>query len=361
MVHKLSLVFSLVLLILIFLISGCAQSINEKENEIPDPYKLALIDIKIQNYDSGYRYLELTINDFPNSNYVNNAYLLKSIIDRNRIYNNIVIMENLIYGMDNGLVFYKDNQNSEEFKRWKNFIEELKNQIDDSKKRLLDDIAFINTIDGDTLFLFNDFTIDQLNHDTSEPFAFFKKIGTPVPTDNEYDSEKQRYEKLLITISINEIIKDNQVDLTKYYFDLLTVAISLGLDNNVIIQLADKILQLTENDKYNRMRLDTEDYIMKYNLDKPNKQMGYSEKSLTESDAVKILNELKVAGNGYTKLVLLNYNEISSDAIPDKENYYVYQLIDTRYDTGSESVYCVNKYDGKVCKWLPDGRNTLIN
>lgn len=261
-------IFILFILLMLFLITACGGQTDKatnsiiKKNEIPEPYKLALEDIKNHDYDSAYRYLELTIKDFPDSNYLSNAYFLKSIIDCSSLYNVVQITSNLVQGLENGITFY----NKEEFHQMENYIETIKIEIDNKKNIFKEEVILVNNAVDNNDVILSDFSINEINYDSREPFAFFKKMGIPIPTESEFTSEKQRGEKLVITNSFNNIIKNDNVDYVQYYNNVLIVSNLIGLDEDFMKQTSSIIMTLTENDKYNKIRLDTEEFMKKKNL-----------------------------------------------------------------------------------------------
>jgi hypothetical protein len=260
---------ALLVLFILFLVTSCGGQTNiatVKKNEVPEPYRLALEDIKNNNYDSAYRYLELTIKDFPDSNYLSNAYFLKSIIDCNSLYNDVFILNILVQGMENGMVLYKYGNYKEEIQRLDNFADTLANEVSEKKNKFKEEIISVNNAVDNNGIILSDFSINEINYDKREPFDYFKKVGTPVPTESEFTSEKQRYEKVLITNSLNRVIVNNNVDYLKYYYDVLIVSNLVGLDKDFMKQISGRIMTLTENDKYNKIRLDTEEFIKKNNL-----------------------------------------------------------------------------------------------
>lgn len=262
----------LLFLLFLFMATACGGQTNItansilKKNEVPEPYKLALEDIKNNNYDSAYRYLELTIKDFPDSKYLNSAYFLKSIIDYNDLYNDVLIMNIIGEGLENGMVFYKYGNNKEDSQRMVNYSDTSYNNVSEKKNIFKEEIISVNNAIDNNDIILSDFLINEINCDKNEPFAFFKKIGTPAPTENEFTSEKQRYEKVLITNSFNRVITNNNIDYLKYYYDVLIVSNLVGLDKEFMKQISSRIMTLTENDKYNRIRLDTEEFIKKNSL-----------------------------------------------------------------------------------------------
>lgn len=267
--HKKWFVFSLVLLLLILLFTGCSsQGVNDKKkNEIPEPYTLALNDIKNQNYDSAYKYLELAIKDFPESNYLNNAYFLKSIIDCAKTYNNAAIYDNINAGLDKGKIFFVHAKNSDDLNQIKSYTNFLDKENENLKNKLVEDAKFsLSNLDKN--YLKFDSNVPDQNKITvnTRHTEYFKKYGTPIPTENEFNDEIKQYNRKMLSDFLQTIITPNTIDLPLYYNKLLNASFYQGLDKNILKQLADKVMQLTENDKYNKARLSTEEIIKEQKL-----------------------------------------------------------------------------------------------
>jgi len=351
------------LLLIVFIIgifvAGCdSQGVNEKKkNEIPEPYKLALDDIKNQDYASSYRYLELTISDFPESKYINDAHFLHAIITSGYISTNSALMDNLHKGVVKAKI---DNSNIELLMY---YVNTLSKQIDGLEEKITLDVNYLINTDLNSLnvkyFDFNKST----NPKEKEPFEYFKNIGYPVPMQDDFDTTKTNWEILIITNEIKKVVKQDGLDLPCFYSSLLGKSLYMGLDKTIQKQLADKIMFLTENDKYNKIRLDTEELIKKNKLDVPQNKKendNTSNNALSVSDAKEIINKLKLINAEKNKLILLEDKDLTNVKIPNKNNYYIFEVLD-KYDTAADYVYCVNKYNCKIYKYYPDGKTVAIN
>lgn len=258
----------LLLTICCLVLSACvpqadiASSNNVSYNQIPEPYKLAIKDINNQNHDSALRYLDFTIKDFPDSIYVNNAHFLKCIILRGKLVSSIEITNNLNSGVDVMSASYLSEDDLDDLNLLKSYFQTIQKEQGDIREQYYDEIIFsIDLLEQDELSFKNIKSYPV--GDIKKPFEWFKKFGYPVPTLNEFNAEKLEFEKKMIILFINQIIKNESIDFPLYYYSLLLSSYSLDFEKDTQRLLADKILQLTENDKYNEYRLETQDFINK--------------------------------------------------------------------------------------------------
>ncbi|MDA8228387.1 MAG: hypothetical protein M0T74_11955 [Desulfitobacterium hafniense] len=248
------------IIILIFYVvaislTGCATK------QIPEPYTNALQDIKNGDYDSASRYLDLTIKDFPNSDYFITSHFLKSLIVCGTVLNNADFISQLADGYENGMVFFKHGEDKER-KRLDGFVDYIINENAKFKEISAKEIDYaLKNFDPTKLELAGVIT-PELQGLTESPLSFFASVGTPVPTQTEFDTEYKNYKMDTISYKIQSVIKkDGTVDLALYYDSLLWLSCANSMEKSIKKELASKIIAVTENDKYNKIRLDTLDYM----------------------------------------------------------------------------------------------------
>lgn len=233
---------------------------KERQIEPPEPYELSLQEINNSNYDMALKYLDLTINDFPDSIYTNNAHSLKCIIYNTKLLTIAVAVTNLSSGLDVMSSSYLTESDKDDLKLLKSHLQALQKEENDIKDQFYDEVIFAINSEGQDKLYFYDIKVDSVG-DVKEPFEWFAKFGTPVPTINEFKSDKNEFETKITKLFINQIINNGSIDLPLFYYSLLISSYRLDFEKDIQRALADKVLQLTEEDKYNKYRLETQDII----------------------------------------------------------------------------------------------------
>ncbi|WP_027356326.1 hypothetical protein [Desulfofundulus thermocisternus] len=257
-------------LLLLILLFGCANNksiqsstYNPKPESYkifdikPEPYKKALQQINNMDYDMALKYLDLTITDFPNSKYVNNSYILESIIYNGKTMANRILIQSLMAGVQQGAEYYNSEERQLINKYFATLQSELNKLEDESRRSIIFVAEKLNTNQLD----FNDVSIKLVQPSPKTSLDFFKSVGYPVPTEYEFNSIKNEYEQEAINYMLNNAIKSGEINLPQYYYDIATLSYYFDYDNELTLKLCNKVLQLTEKDKYNEVRLQVEDFI----------------------------------------------------------------------------------------------------
>lgn len=260
-------IFLIFILLMLFLVTACSGQINTatnsniKESEMPEPYLKALDDIKIGDYDSALKYLDLSIKDFPESKYVDNTYYLKCLIYCGKLSADTSILKNMTSGFEKGMILYS----SDEKTIFKEYITDMKNEYNFMKIPLKEGIEYSLARLQKNNLVFDDLTVEQYNLNYLDVFENYSNIGYPMITKNDFYSNRDGLQKEMINFIIMDNAKE-KIDLPSYYNTLLLASIGLGYEKDIQIKLSSKVMELTENDKYSKIRLETEDIIKKYNL-----------------------------------------------------------------------------------------------
>ena len=252
----------LISLILIIILSmGCSKQnvstiITETQNKIPEPYTLMLKQLNSNDLDMAQKYADLTIKDYKDTPYIYNANLVKSIINLSKMCTIRVKSNYIIAGSDKiGSLNSKED------------IDKLQGYIEDLQKesKLYEDIYYETTqylldhfLDKDNIQLtFPDVPSDITFPDYSA-LNFFSTVGYPVPTDSEMTTG----DKQSVLAWTFLVIKDHS-NSSQFYPDYF-YCLSVYADNNIMKEkLLNKIIELTENDKYNKTRINAQDELSK--------------------------------------------------------------------------------------------------
>lgn len=222
----------------------------------PEPYTKMLENVKNEDLAHSKEYADLVIADYGDSDYVYNAYLIKNMIVASELWldwNKNKLLSNGIDNASAGLLEQADIDLLEEYtKELKGKMEELDKQFYKTTMYLLehyDDvdkvkISFPGTTKNEV------FSIDR---DLQE-LKFFSDVGYPVPTRAEmYGNDIENVVKIFRQFRNGE----NGEAAFSYdrYFTYLT---SVCIDDSLLEKIFNKIIYITEDDKYNEYRLDAQ-------------------------------------------------------------------------------------------------------
>lgn len=247
----------LVCMALIISLTGC----ETKEPE-PEPYTKMIESINREDLTHARKYANLVIQDFPDTDYVYNAYLIKNMIVASELWLDWNKNKLLSNGIDNasvGLLEQADIDLLEEYtKELKGKMEDLDKQFYKTTIYLLEHyenvdkvkISFPETTENEV------FSVDR---DLQE-LKFFSDVGYPVPTRAEmYANDTENIVKIFRQFRNGE---NGEVPFSyDRYFTYLT---SVCIDDSLLEKIFNKIIDITEDDKYNEYRLDAEEYLEEY-------------------------------------------------------------------------------------------------
>lgn len=263
---------TIILLVLASMLSGCSSVPDAKTNNnaavkavasankvaaIPEPYTMAIQEIKEQNLDKALRYLDLVIKDFPdNEEYIYRAYFLKTIIYTDYYTADLALTDALLEGV-------KDNPflESGEKQQILDSIQTILDQVDKYKQPFLESTAYV--YEHYEKYKNLDFSLHYQRAESSteaiNAVEWFRKSGTPMPSDDQINSALHDARIYCLGVSLDELIKRNNVNYPAYFY--ATGGVANGWDKELAKKLAQKVIDITENDKYNKYRLDAEDAL----------------------------------------------------------------------------------------------------
>ncbi len=258
-------IVNIVIVGVILLISGCnSGNIRNTINSSvkiplgpPKPYEMAMQELKSQNLDKSLRYLDLVIKDFPNNKeYVYRAHFLKTIIYTDYYTANINITDALLEGV-------KDNPFSkpDETQQILDSTQTILDEINTFKKPFLESAIYVyehydeyKNVDFPLHYSHNDNSTEALN-----AVDWFRKCGTPMPSDDQVNSALCDARVYYLGSSLDELIKNNKINYPAYFY--ATGGVANEWDKDFAKKLVQKIIEITEDDKYNKYRIDAEDVL----------------------------------------------------------------------------------------------------
>lgn len=245
----------LVCMALIISLTGC----ETKEPE-PEPYTKMIESINNEDLSLARKYANLVIQDFPDTDYVYNAYLIKNMILCSKLQLQYAKSDFLNAGVDN-LNTYLLKQSDidtlgEYLEKTISRIDKLNKPFNKTLKYLLEhydedsgkiQLNFPEQAEGDLFYAEKDL----------QPLSFFSSVGYPIPTETDmYGADTENTIKIFRQI-LNGNTGDEAFSYTRYFYVTSTVC----LDETLLKNVCNQIIKMTENDKYNEYRLKAEEYL----------------------------------------------------------------------------------------------------
>jgi len=224
------------------------------EEKIPESYTIMMKNLKEQNLNSTLDFANLTIKDFPDSPYTYNAHIIRSIILCGKIHPYINISIYINKGMGHMGAFIKDGDIE--------ILEGYIAQIDKSNKSinipLNESFNYIltnynyeaksNKIDFPTS------DIKMISKKDYNGFSWFSDVGYPVPKQSDFDEIINNVSPKAFYLYMNNVETSGEINYPKYFL----IASYATSDKELEKRLLNKVIELTEEDKYNESRIEAE-------------------------------------------------------------------------------------------------------
>lgn len=245
----------LICMVLMLSLTGC----ETKEPE-PEPYTKMIQNINDEDLTLAKKYADLVIQDFPDTDYVYNAYLIKNMILCSELKLQGAKCSFLSTGADNLstslleqndidiLVKYLEDTLDEIDELNKPFNKTLKyllEHYDEDAKKI--ELKFPEQAEGNLFHAENDL----------QSLSFFSEVGYPIPTESDmYNDDDEN------TIKIFRYLRNGDdgneaFSCLRYFYIAATVCTA----DDLIEEACNQIIKMTEDDKYNEYRLNAEEYL----------------------------------------------------------------------------------------------------
>lgn len=229
-----------------------------KQNDVPEPLKLASEQLAAGNIERAKTYLDLTMSDFKGTNAEFTARVIKSTILASECQSYSYLRNSLSKGIDNiaaTLVEKSDlnrlektlTENLEEEKRLLKEFEETAKYILENYKEHADD-----ELQG-TKF---ESTITAAPSDLS----FFINVGYPIPTDSEMNDTRIYAFESLLSDNLADAVSNDKLNYVNYFYLAGLNLLKMG-ESELTNSVMNEVLVLTESDKYNEKRIDIQEFL----------------------------------------------------------------------------------------------------
>lgn len=262
--------FSILLLVLL---AGCSNDEKPEEQKNVEealkvetvaevePYIKAVEAMNREDWRLAQKYLQLTLQDFPNSNEAIAVNVLLAFNSLAVLTSHVDVMKQLT----NGLSHQSNLIDDEEIKTLKNYSNQSAVTIEETKADFMNYVEEFLTHFDDTKDLstyFNKFAFTTADFKRVSDFSFFEDVGVVVP--NEYEIEKfieENSREVMIgaLIGLSSKYDEKHYELLRFLYQ--SGAFIFSENEQMANQLFDLVFKITENDPYNEYRILTEELM----------------------------------------------------------------------------------------------------
>ncbi|MFB7816406.1 hypothetical protein ACFC0X_19785 [Paenibacillus chitinolyticus] len=233
------------------------QEAKPKEVEVPEPYSIALKKIEAGDLDTALTYLDFTINDFKDSPYLYNAQLLKSILYSSKIFGSSQLIDSLVTGSGKGTALYQ----KEDRAKLKDLLKKHSKDVEEYQKSSIPPTQYIwdNFSAEKNAIIFKDIKLPKVP--AVSDLNFFTSVGYPVPKDDEIAAFLNYFSLNHAASVLEVIVKEEKIVYPNYFYYI--GALLYSENNDLSRKFLEKTVELTEDDKYNEVRIKAQKDIKK--------------------------------------------------------------------------------------------------
>lgn len=196
----------------------------KQEDQIPEPYSKAISFINAGDFGMANTYLDLMLTDFPESEYIFPTYILKGSIE---VSNYLVTIELLD-------IFYSVNDignplhTEEDVASIKRHLDVIRSRLENYSEKSSKTFTYVKTeFKSNNTYndYFKDIDIISNNSHSFDDLSFFKRVGTPVPSEFEINDYIENKFDIELRNTLDELSnKDNQEN-----YNFLNLFVSAGI------------------------------------------------------------------------------------------------------------------------------------
>jgi hypothetical protein len=225
-----------------------------EQDNVPEPYTKMIENLNSNDLNMAEKYADLVIEDFPDSNYVFNAYLVKNMV----VTSKLIFTNKKFNYIGNGIGHMGVLSSEKDIKQVEKYVKDLNTEIENIVPIFESTTRYVlnNFLDSEKVKLEMPKAPEGLTIPSDSDFhalSWFSQVGSPVPTDTEMslnDSNNQ----LKAFYYINNGFSEKDFSFIDYFYTATKIIDNPELNK----QLLNKVIGLTENDKYNESRIKAE-------------------------------------------------------------------------------------------------------
>jgi len=246
-------------------IAGCGTQAKPTtslitQSKVPEPYTLALEKLNAGDLDMALKYTDFVINDFKDSPYIYNAQLIKSTILVSKLTVNGIKVSYMLDGMHRmGTLNNMDDVNK--VKSYSDFIIAQGREYEASLKEPIR-YVLVNFDESDVHKVKFPDPPSSLTAPSKSDFgglSWFADVGYPIPKEDEIKGDdKEGILKAFYWIA-GSYSKTRSFSYPDFFYNASIKIEDVALRKDLL----NKVLQLTESDKYNEIRINAQEDLIK--------------------------------------------------------------------------------------------------
>lgn len=244
--------YIILILCLVLILSGCAET-----SSVPEPFKLAMEEIQNEDFDLALKYLDMAIEEYAdNEEYVYNAHFYKSLILWSKLESKEYCIQKVT---DSMLNIGNYGYSKEELEELNKYCEQMMRSIEEDCNSFNKSMTYIYSNKKEKIYLVDYKLQTELN---SNAELFVNTDGFTGITKEELFSLEKYAELYKVQCLCNDLIDENgNINFSQYYL----LAFKWTNNNEFGQRLLEKVIKLTENDKYDKSRIQAQELLTQMN------------------------------------------------------------------------------------------------
>ncbi|QDH19560.1 hypothetical protein [Saccharibacillus brassicae] len=241
------------------------ESVSEvedlKEKAYPEPYLKAIEKMNAGDIEMALSYLDMTLEDFEQKDVQLKARTLKNYLLSVKLsgYGSTLLM--YLKGADQ----YKEGAfaDTEGLDEAIRVMDDAQERIDKESKQLkTESEAVLEMFQGQRSEPISDEEIKvSSDYITGRGLSFFESVGYPLPTQSEIDTAVSEATHNYYKATVDSLFKDGEIDYAEYFYAVGFALMYSGNYDESAKNNLQKVIDLTEDDKYSETRLNAKGFL----------------------------------------------------------------------------------------------------
>ncbi|MCR8642399.1 hypothetical protein NV379_06960 [Paenibacillus sp. N1-5-1-14] len=235
-----------------------AEEAAKKAAEIPEPYKKGIDSFTKGDMEIALKYLDMTISDFGDTPFKLKAYILKSHILSVQYLTKVATYGKVATGAIK--LFNSGLGESSDRSKVKTMLANLETQYKETEAKLTESVTYV--LENYHNLKENEMINPPITYHSSfsnpSQLDFFTKIGYPIPDDDKVLAHEKDLFELILNEETKNNFQENKINFVNFFYNM-----SFKSSSKLYKSTREVVLKLTENDKYNEIRLKAEEDLKK--------------------------------------------------------------------------------------------------